>query len=104
LLLREKVRDATVEWKAARAGLREDPRWKASRVLDDDVRRDQFDQHVQTLRQRKRRAFHALLDGTEGVTLASTWDDAGGDAPVSHLPTCLSFHGSLVRSLLRSYI
>eukprot|EP00039_Didymoeca_costata_P004348 m.72752 g.72752 ORF g.72752 m.72752 type:complete len:324 (+) comp12356_c0_seq1:1233-2204(+) len=76
LLLNETIRDDNLKWKEVRKGLQKDIRWGDLDDLDEDRLEDLYDDHVTTIRRKRRDAFHRLIDEAPVIELDTTWEDA----------------------------
>ncbi|XP_071949292.1 transcription elongation regulator 1-like [Antedon mediterranea] len=74
-LLADLVRDADASWRETRKQLKKDHRYELARLLERDEKEKLFNEHVNSLLQRRRDKFRRLLDETSGVTLTSSWKE-----------------------------
>uniref|UniRef100_A0A1I8A8F2 Transcription elongation regulator 1 n=1 Tax=Steinernema glaseri TaxID=37863 RepID=A0A1I8A8F2_9BILA len=74
-LLVDNVRTPDSSWRDTRKSLKKDSRYKEI-DLDRDVKEKIFDEHIRSLKQKKREAFFQLLNETEGIHFKLSWRDA----------------------------
>ncbi|XP_033126510.1 transcription elongation regulator 1-like [Anneissia japonica] len=74
-LLADLVRDADSSWRETRRQLKKDHRYELARLLEREEKEKLFNEHVNSLLQRRRDKFRRLLDETSGITLTSSWKE-----------------------------
>lgn len=73
-LLADMVKDSQFTWKETRRSLRKDPRWVAVEMLDKNEKEDLFDEHINEIKDRKKKSFRKLLDESD-IPLDAEWRD-----------------------------
>lgn len=72
--LTDMVRDSELSWRDAKHVLKKDHRWSDFSLLESSERQQLFEDHIQLLKNKKRKGFHQMLKDAK-VTLTSTWKE-----------------------------